>query len=284
MQSRSPRIGFEGILSDEKKSFIGFEQYEDESKEHVIPAYPLNDTMPNPNRPLGNDFFDSNYSSSIAQSIPSPSHSLRPNTNTSTSTRKSLSYPELFAIYNEIVNEWFQVEWLIFVDNHKETYLTLDYNTKDYITVQMAIDQYYLKSGRTLLVFQPECLLIRTRTKSKSLFLPNSNISIHNLLENNNSQRLSRYKLLAILCDSNETNSKLMFYKDKQSNNWYVYYNQSISSPSHSNILSNDEQYQLESFIQHNNQINHIALSKFTSPLSALFNHPIIYVYIPEKN
>ncbi|CAF2424589.1 unnamed protein product [Rotaria sp. Silwood2] len=283
MQSRSP-IGFEGLLSNEKRPHIGFEQYEDEPKEHVMPVYPLNDTMPNLNQPLGNNFIDSNYLSSSAQPMPSSLHLSKQNTNSSTSTKKSLSYPQLFAIYNEIVNEWSQVEWLIFVDNHKETYLTLYTNTKEYITVQMAISQYNLKSGTTLLVSLPECLLIRTKSKSKSLFLPNSNISIDNLLENNISQQLFRYKLLAILCDSSETNSKLMFYKDKQSNNWYVYYNQSILSPSHSNILSNDEQFQLESFVQQNNEINHIDLSKFTSPLSALLTHPIIYVYIPEKN
>ncbi|CAF0814364.1 unnamed protein product [Rotaria sordida] len=283
MQSRSSRIGFEGILSGEQKSYIGFEQYEGDQKQHALPVYPLTDTMPNPNRSLQNNFSDSNYSSSIAQTMPSPAHSFKQNTKSSTSTTKNLSYPHLFAIYNEIVNEWSQIQWLIFVDNHKEIYLTLDINTKECLTVQMAINQYYLTSGRALLFSRPECLLIRTKSKSKSLVLPNSIISIDNLLENNIAQQLFRYKLLAILCDSIETNSKLMFYKDKQSNNWYVYYNQSISIPSHSNILSNDEQIQIESFIQENNQINHINLSKFTSPLSALHNHPIIYVYIPEK-
>jgi hypothetical protein len=41
MQSRSAPIGFEGLTTDQKKIFIGFEQYEDEQKEPVIPAYPL---------------------------------------------------------------------------------------------------------------------------------------------------------------------------------------------------------------------------------------------------
>jgi len=72
-----------------------------------------------------------------------------------------------------------------------------------------------------------------------------------------------------------------MFYKDFQSNSWYIYYDQSILSHSHSNILSNEEQYQLESFIR---QENHIDLSEFTSPLSALWSHPIVYVYMPEKS
>jgi len=85
---------------------------------------------------------------------------------------------------------------------------------------------------------------------------------------------------MAILCHSNETNSKQMFYKDFQSNSWYIYYDQSMFSHSHSNILSNEEQYQLESFIQQKNPID---LSKFTPPLSTLCNHPIVYVYIPEE-
>lgn len=41
MTSRSPRIGFEGILADEKEPPIGFEHYDAEQKEHLMPAYPI---------------------------------------------------------------------------------------------------------------------------------------------------------------------------------------------------------------------------------------------------
>jgi hypothetical protein len=42
MQSGSAPIGFEGIFSNQTtKSFIGFEQYEVQQQESVMPAYPL---------------------------------------------------------------------------------------------------------------------------------------------------------------------------------------------------------------------------------------------------
>jgi hypothetical protein len=41
MQSGSAPIGFEGIFTNQKKTFIGFERYEDEQPEPVVPAYPL---------------------------------------------------------------------------------------------------------------------------------------------------------------------------------------------------------------------------------------------------
>jgi len=41
MQSGSAPIGFEGIFSSPKKTFIGFEQYEVNQKESVVSAYPL---------------------------------------------------------------------------------------------------------------------------------------------------------------------------------------------------------------------------------------------------
>ena len=41
MQPRSPRIGFEGILSDENVHHIGFEQFETDQQNHPSPAYPL---------------------------------------------------------------------------------------------------------------------------------------------------------------------------------------------------------------------------------------------------
>jgi hypothetical protein len=241
--------------------------------------------MPIPNQPLRNNFSHFDYSSLNFNPMPlSSSHSPNHNTNSHTSTTtKSLSYPQLFAIYNEIVNEWSKIQWLIFVDNHRKTYLTLDSNTNGFVTVQMAINQYHHTSGSMSLLSLPECLLIRTKSQTQGVFLPNSIISIENLCDKNIAQNLFKHKLMAIVCHSNETNSKLMFYKDFHSNFWYIYYDQSISSHSHSNILSNEERHQLELFIQEKDQINHIDLSKFTCPLSALCNHPIVYVYIPAK-
>ncbi|CAF2072434.1 unnamed protein product [Rotaria magnacalcarata] len=283
MQARSPRIGFEGILSDEKMHHIGFEQYETDQQEHAPPAYPLNDTMPIPGPSFRNSFSGFNTSSLVTQTTPSGAKSLQNDVTSRKAETKSLSYPQLSAIYNEIVNQWCQEQWLLFVDGQKETYLTLDFKTREFFTVQMAIDHFHLTSSTHLLLSQPECLLIRTQTKSKTLFLPNSSISIENLLENDISQQSFRYKILAIICESHETNSKLMFYNDKQTHAWYVYYNQSISSPSCSNILSNEEQRQIKSFIQQENQLHSNVLSNFALPLSNLYNHPIVYIYIPNK-
>jgi hypothetical protein len=236
--------------------------------------------MPTPNEPLRNNYAHSDSPSFVSKTMPS-SHSPKHNNHSHITARKSLSYPQLFAIYSEIMNEWCKEQWLTFVDNRTETYLTLDSNANELITVQTSINKYQLTSGKTLICSQPECLLIQTKSKSKTIFIPNSIISLENLCDNNITPKLCRYKLMAIICHSNETNSKLMFYKDFQSNSWYIYYDQSILSHSHSNILSNEEQYQLESFIK---QENHIDLSKFTFPLSALCHHPIVYVYIPEKS
>lgn len=233
--------------------------------------------MPNPNQYFLNN---SHSPPSIPKTLTSSSRSSGHNTHSHTSSRKSLSNPQLFATYNEIINEWCNEQWLTFADGHTNTYLTLDPNVSESLTIQMAINQYDLLTGQTLIDYQPECLLIRTKSKSKTSFIPDSTISLERLLNNRIHERIFQYKLMAIVCHSKETNSKLMFYKDFQSNSWYIYYDQSKILPSHSNILSNDEQYQLELFIQGKNYND---LFKFSAPLSALCSNPIIYVYIPEK-
>jgi hypothetical protein len=240
----------------------------------------LDDVMPSPNQTVQNNYTHSGNPSSIPKTMPTSSHLPMTNTHSLISGRKSLSYPQLFAIHNEIVNEWCKEQWLTFVDDHTETYLTLHSQSHEFVTVQSAINQYHLTSGRTAICSLPECLLIRTESKTKTIFVPNSIISLDNLCDNHIAQSLSRYKLMAIVCHLNEIHRKAMFYKDFQSNSWYIYYDQSTLSPSHSNILSDEEQYQLESFIQ---QKHHIDPSKFTAPLCALCNHPIVYVYIPKK-
>ena len=156
-------------------------------------------------------------------------------------------------------------------------------NSNKLISVQMAIDQHCLKTGTSSLIAKPECLLIRTRSNTKTLILPNSFISIDNLIDNRFNEESCKYKLLAIVCETDETNTAFMFYKDKHLNHWHVYYDQSAVSPAYCNILSNKEQCQLESLIHDNSHINYIDVSEFTPPLSFLQNHPIFYVYIPEK-
>lgn len=299
MQSGPPYIGFEKILSDTNDSYVGFEQYQTRTQNQPTPAYPLSmflnklgililffffylidDTMPNPNQ-----YSSDNLLPSLTQSRSSYSKSLRSSDLFPKNERKSsLPFPQLFAIYNEIFNEWSQEQWLVFVDNQKETYLTLDFKTHEPLTVQKAIDHYYLKSGTRLLLSQPECLLIRTSSSSKTLFLPNTFISIDNLLDNHDDEESFQYKLLAIICDSAETSSKIMFYRDKHTGFWHIFYNQSISSPSSSDTLSDEEQIIIESFVQPKNQMNSIDISQFTYPLSTLFHHPILYVYIPKAN
>jgi hypothetical protein len=228
--------------------------------------------MPSPNQTLRNNSNSPSFVSGITSS--SSEHHTH-------SKRKSLSFPQLFAIYNEIVNEWCKEQWLTFIDHHTETYLTLDLKTNEILTVQTAIDRYYLTTGELFLHSQPECLLIRTESKTETLVIPNSIISLENIYNNDGIHRILRYKLMAIISHSNKTNSKVMFYKDSHLNSWFIYYDQSILSHSHSSILSEEDQNQLQSYIEQKNSLNPL---KFTSPLSTLCNHPIIYVYMPEKN
>jgi hypothetical protein len=202
-----------------------------------------------------------------SSSMPYPSNSHFP--------ERQLFTPFLSTIYTEIVTQWFKEEWLIFPDNHKETFLTLNSDIKDYLTAQMAIDNNSFVNTKLPLLNQPECLLIRTERNHKSLLLPNSIISLKPLLD---TKKSSQGKLIAIICNSLETNSKLMFYKHSPKNQWYIFYdNQFISS---SNLLSNEDQYQLESILEQNSNTNFIHPSQLSFPLSTLCNHPIIYVYL----
>ena len=241
----------------------------------------LDDTMPNPNQSLQNSFPHVDYPPSSFRTMPSSSHPPRPDTNSQLSPKKNLSCPQLMAVYREIINEWYNEKWLTFVDNHTDTYLTLDSNRIEFLTTQMAVDRHYLKSGRTSLISPPECLLIRTKSKAKTVFSPNFILSIENLCDNHIASGSFRYKLMAIICHSNETNSKIMFYKDFPTNSWYIYYDETNNLPSYSNVLSTEEHYEFESVIQRD---NHVDSSDLLSPLSTLCNHPIVYVYIPEKN
>jgi hypothetical protein len=142
----------------------------------------------------------------------------------------------------------------------------------------MAINQNCFINTKFPLISSPECLLIRTEINNKSLLLPNSIISFEHLLARKNES--SQGKLIAIIC--NEKNSKIMFYKASSSNHWSMFDNNQIkSSRSYSYLLSNEQQLQLESILE---QKKFIHPSQLSFPLSALCNHPIIFVYIVQQN
>ncbi len=186
-------------------------------------------------------------------------------------------------IYTELVTQWFKIKWLRFTDNHEETFLILNSDITDYLTVQTAIDQNCFVNTKSSLRDPPECVLIRTEMHSRSLLLPNSMISLEHLLDRPDGLCLG--KLIAIIC--NETTSKIMFYKACSSDRWYIFYNdQRTSSQSYSHMLSDEQQLLLESVMeQHHPQHsrNFIQPSELPYPLSALSNHPISFVYMVQR-
>jgi len=183
----------------------------------------------------------------------------------------------LSAIYTEFVTIWFKIKWLKFIDNHEETFLILNSDLTGYLTVQMAINKNCFVNSKLPLVYQPECLLIQTEIDNKSILLPNSIISLENLLDKTNKN--SQGKLIAIIC--NEKNSKIMFYKSSSSNRWSIFYIDQInSSQSYSYILSDEQQLQFQTILEQN---NFISPSQLSFPLSTLYNHPIIFIYIIQK-
>lgn len=214
--------------------------------------------------------------------MPSVSCSAESNNNSNSPVRR-LFTPFLSTIYNEIVTIWFQEKWLLFVNNHEETFLILYSDITGYLNVQMAINQNCFINSKYPLLKQPECLLIRTEKSNRSLFLPNSIISFEYYCDDG-IKKTSHGKLMAIICESDKTDSKLMFYKHSSTNNWYVFYTKNSKSQTYSNVLSNEQQFQLESILKENYHINFIHPSQLVFPLAALCNHPIIYVYTIQKN
>ncbi|UJR25548.1 hypothetical protein I4U23_006893 [Adineta vaga] len=194
--------------------------------------------------------------------------------------------PMFSAIYDEIVTVWFKIQWLIFDENHQETFLMLKSYITDCVTIQKAIDQKSFVNNKYHLHNLPECLLIRTESDSNTIFLPNSILSFDRLLHK--SIRSNEYQfqgqLIAILCKLNEKDSKLMFYKHLRTNIWYTYFNNpDVSSEYHSNMLCDGEQTQLETIGEENNQRHFNHSSQLTFPLSALTIHPITYVYLTKQ-
>ncbi|CAF0807601.1 unnamed protein product [Adineta steineri] len=245
---RRPYIGFEGLFANENNELSANYSSENTSS--------------------------SNYSKTVSSSSKSHenSHLISPRICTSV----------LSAAYTEINTIWFKEKWLTYSDNHKETFLILNSDRTKYLTVQTAINQKSFINNKLPLICRPECLLIRTQSNNKSLVLPNSTISLECLFDRKNRSDAKRFqgKLSAIICESNEINSKLMFYKDSIRNHWYVFFNDPTPlSQSYSNMLSNEEQDQLESISEEN--LNYSSQLHF--PLNALHNHPVTYVYIVKN-
>lgn len=202
-----------------------------------------------------------------------------PRSHQSLTSRKSLPRLQLSAIYHEIVDVWSKQQWLEFEDEHTDSHLTLNAKTDEVLSIQTAIDEHRLTTGETRLVSQPECLLIRSKSKSKTVFIPNSRLSLGNLMSSDFPERLIRVRLLAII-SLNDMNNHIMFYKDFQTSSWNIYHEESASAPSRSELLPEDERELLESFIH----LRNIDPYTFSSPLSALLTHPMIYIYMSDQS
>ena len=225
-----------------------------------------------------------NSAPSIPVPIPSSTHFVAHESHSARPSKRTLSFPQLFAIYNEITGEWFRSTWLTFTDNHQETYLTLDTEASEFSTLQTAIDEYRLgpRGPPTAL---PECLLLRTKSRTKTVFAPNASLSLASLMDQMNARSIDHYRLLAMVSHSDESNSKIMFYRDLPSNAWYVFYERSAACDAHSSRLSDELQNRLESFIPKQHRSIDFDLSLLMdSPLSVLCNHPIVYVYLGERH
>ena len=197
-----------------------------------------------------------------------------------------LCTPMLSSIYSEIATFWFKVQWLMYDENVRETFLVLKSNVNGYLPIQTALDQKSFANSKSRLHNVPECLLIQTEVNSKTTFLPNLFISFDHLLHKNIRLKESSFQgqLTAILCKLNERGSKLMFYKHLQRNTWYIYFNTpEFPSESYANVLSDDETSRLESIAEENDSDNFNDARRLEYPLSLLTNHPIIYVYITRK-
>src|ERR1700722_7052141 len=110
--------------------------------------------MPMPSLPIRLNTSELNFQSSYSSHSPIQNQ-------THKSLSKNISSLQLNAIYNEITKVWSTEKWLSFINDHKETYLTLidneiSYQTTDILTKQMAIDRHYLKNFSSYLNSAPE--------------------------------------------------------------------------------------------------------------------------------
>ena len=214
-----------------------------------------------------------------------PRHSNHQSSHASNPITKILSCEELSAIYDEIVDDWSRKKWLKFIDHHNETFLTLHTITSEWLSIQKAIDHYLLLTLDQQLRTLPECLLIRTKPTSSSTFQPNDKLSLHSLCHRSITQELFSYKLMSILCHSDDIDGKILFHQHFPTGSWYLYRNATISSPPSSYCLSPADQNQLNLFISSNHRLNPMDPIDFPSyPFSTLYNHPTVYIYIRDTN
>ncbi|CAF0917753.1 unnamed protein product [Adineta ricciae] len=274
MQSRPDLIGTDEMRGQQKRSYIGFEKFEEEYNHETSMNNAAGNAKSNstsPRQPTRTSSF---------QNSPSRSY------DDSQFTLQHLCTPMLSSIYSEIVTFWFKVQWLIYDDNVRETFLVLKSNVDGYLPIQTALDQKSFVNSKSRLHNVPECLLIQTEFHSKTTFLPNLFISFDHLLHKNIRLKESSFQgqLIAILCKLNERGSKLMFYKHLQRNTWHIYFNTpEFPSEYYANVLSDDEASQLESIAEENDSGNFNDVRRLEYPLSLLTTHPIIYVYITRK-
>ena len=247
----------------------------------------LDDKMPSLTMPLGNRLSHTGSIPSIPTPIPSPPHFVVHESHPVRPPKRTLSFPQLFAIHNEITGEWFQTKWLTFSDNHQETFLGLNTGASEFSTLQAAIDEYH-PGPRGPLTALPECLLLRTKSNAKTVFAPNATLSLDSLMGHTHAQSTDHYKLLAMVGHSDtssSSSSKVMFYRDLPSNAWFVFYERSAACDAHSNRLSDELQDKLESFIpKQHRSIDFDPSVLMNSPLSVLCNHPMVYVYLGERH
>ena len=192
---------------------------------------------------------------------------------------ENLLLPFLSSIYTEIVDEWSQIDWLNFADYQPMTFLVLNSTIGDDLTVQTALNEHRFTIPKQPLLNQPECLLIRTEYDHQSLLAPNSVISLQPLFH---PRKISfSGKLMAIICHSKHM--KIMFYKALSANDWAVLYkNEKSAKESSAKILSDEHRRQLNNILEQDIPMNLIESTQLAFPLSALYNHPIIFVYIVQ--
>lgn len=218
-----------------------------------------------------------------------PNSPIRANRNSSVPSRSISSslhlsnehvlLPFLSSIYTEITDHWCQIDWLHFADNQHMTFLVLNPTITDYLTVQTALDDSRFITPKLPLLDQPECLLIRTEDDHRSLLSPNSIISLKRLLSPG--EKSSYGKLMAIICQ--DKNMKIMFYQAVSTDRWAVFYKDlKNSSQSSASILSDRHQRHLNTILEQEIPMNLIEPTQLQYPLSALYKHPIIYVYIVQ--
>lgn len=225
------------------------------------------------------------HPSTSAKTMPAPSRTSKSSKISSLHMRSGFT-SFLSNIYTEFTSFWLQENWLTFTDNHKETFLNLNRDITGCSTIQMAIDNKYFSNRQLPLLEHPECLLIRKEPTSKSLILPSANISFQTLVNKHKraSRNFCQAKLIAIICNLEEINAVIMFYKHSPKNQWYMFYNDGFEqSQSYSQRLSNEEESKLESILTQNDCATSIDLSQLPFPLSALFTGSVIYVYLAQR-